>query len=602
MTDFHFLRPFWLLLMLSLPVLVLTLRHMRRGDSGWSRVIPEKFLAPLMPSSSTHPHQMRSPLLPVTIGILCLSIALAGPSWRETPSPLSQPDDSLVIVLDLSLSMLATDLQPDRLTLAKRKIRDLLKARTGSLNAVIVYAGDAHVVTPLTDDARTIEAMLAALDPTIMPATGNRADLAIAKARTLLENGAPGRGRILLMTDEVPDQYFRAIDQTLDNTDITLDTLVVGTTGGGPIPLPKRGFIRDNGKIVIVRANPEALTRLAGRNGGSSHLLTLDDTDINALGLHPDNSADARNADSEHTIKRWQDDGYWLLWLVLPLLLLGWRRGAFAIIALSFLPVLPRPAQALDWDQLWQREDQRAPKLIRQDPAAAAKILENPMWRGTALYRSKAYEQAAQAFSEAQGADADYNRGNALVQAGKLKEAIKAYDRALEQNPDMADAAANRQLAEELLRQQQQQENQQNQQNQQGQQDPQDSRNQNQPSDQSGDKPGQENQGDTGQNQSEDSQSPSSSEDSGDREDKKADSPEPGQELEAGKKDQEAGESGASSAAPAPLPEVSESELTQGQEQWLRKIPDDPAGLLKRKFLQQYQQRQTPADESDTPW
>ena len=601
MTDFHFLRPFWLLLILSLPVVVLMLRHVRRGDSGWSRVIPERFLAPLVPSTGARQTPKASPMVPVTLAIVLLSVALAGPSWRETPSPLSQSEDSLVIALDLSLSMLATDLQPDRLTLAKRKIRDLLKARAGSLNGLIVYAGDAHVVTPLTDDSRTIEAMLAALDPTIMPATGNRADLAIAKARGLLEQGAPGRGHILLMTDEIPDKYFSAIGETLESTDITLDTLVVGTPEGGPIPLAKRGFIRDNGKIVIARARPESLARLASSNGGSSHRLTLDDSDIDALGLRPDNSADARNADSEHTINRWQDDGYWLLWLVLPLLLLGWRRGAFAIIALSFLPLVPRPAQALDWDQLWQREDQRAPELIRQDPAAAAEKLQDPMWRGIALYRSEAYEQATQAFSEAQGADADYNRGNALARAGKLQEALGAYDRALEQEPDMADAIANRQLVEELLRRQQQQQKEQ-QENQQEQQEQNESQGQDQSSDRSGDQPGQQNQDDSGQNQGEDSSSPSSAPDSQDQEGQQADKTEPGQELQKGQENQGDRESGTRSSAPAQLPEVSESELTQGQEQWLRKIPDDPGGLLKRKFLQQYQQRQTPADESDTPW
>lgn len=601
MTDFHFLRPFWLLLILSLPVVILTLRHLRRGDSGWARVIPEKFLAPLIPSSGAHRQQMRSPMLPVTIGILLLSVALAGPSWREAPSPLSQSEDSLVIVLDLSLSMLATDLEPDRLTLAKRKIRDLLKARAGSLNALIVYAGDAHVVTPLTDDSGTIETMLAALDPTIMPATGNRADLAIARARTLLANGAPGRGRILLMTDEVPDKYFSAIGETLESTDITLDTLVVGTTEGGPIPLAKRGFIRDNGQIVITRAHPRALASLASSNGGSSHLLTLDDADIDALGLRPDDSADARNADSEHTINRWQDDGYWLLWLVLPLLLLGWRRGAFAIIALSCLPLVPRPAQALDWNQLWQREDQQAPELIRQDPAQAAELLKDPMWRGTALYRSEAYEQAAKAFAEAQGADAEYNRGNALARAGKLQEALKAYDRALEQDPDMADAAANRQLVEEVLHQQQQQNKQD------GQQEPQDQEDgpgQKQPSDKSGAKPGQNSENDSGQSQSQDSSQPSPSGKAEDQDGQYSSkpeqtAPEPAQD---GTGDQDNSSSEAQSEALSPLPEVSESELTQGQEQWLRKIPDDPGGLLKRKFLQQYQQRQTPADESDTPW
>ncbi|WP_372983341.1 VWA domain-containing protein, partial [Marinobacter sediminum] len=228
MADFHFLRPFWLLLILSLPILVFTLRHLRLGDSGWARIIPERLLAPVIRHDGSSGKQQRSPMLPVSLAVIALSIALAGPAWREAPTPLKQPGDSLVIVLDLSLSMLATDLEPNRLTLAKRKIRDILDAREGSLNGLIVFAADAHVVAPLTDDDKTIEGMLDVLEPVIMPAPGNRADLAIARARDLLQQGAPGEGRILLITDDVPRRYHAAISQTLEGSGLSLDTLVVG--------------------------------------------------------------------------------------------------------------------------------------------------------------------------------------------------------------------------------------------------------------------------------------------------------------------------------------------------------------------------------------
>lgn len=602
MADFHFLRPLWLLLILSLPVIYLTLRHLRAGDSGWSRVIPDRLLTPIIRHGDQSGSQRRSPLLPACVAMTVLALALSGPAWREAPTPLKQPGDSVVIVLDLSLSMLATDVEPDRLTLAKRKIRDILDARQGSLNGLIVFAADAHVVAPLTDDTKTIEGMLDVLDPVIMPAPGNRADLAIARAKTLLNQGAPGEGSILLISDDVPERYHADISKTLAGTDLTLSTLVVGTEDGGPIPLAKRGFIRDDGEIVITRADPGAMADLAGENGGASQALTLDETDIQALRLEPRDNDNWQESESGLTVDRWQDDGYWLLWLVLPLLLLGWRRGAFAIIALSVMPLAPQPAQAQGWDALWQREDQRAPEMIRKDPGSAAEQLQDPEWRGSALYKSGQFDQAVEAFASGEGARADYNRGNALARGGKLEEAIAAYDRALSRNPDLEDAEFNRALVKDLLEQQQQQQ-QQDQNNQDQQQDSGDSQsdnreqssgNQNQQQDPSQSNDSQ-NSGQPSQQSSD--ESPESNDGNPQESPADAEDNQEGQEQQDLAKD--ADQPGGQVEAPA---QISEKPLSQGQEQWLRRVPDNPGGLLKRKFLQQYQERQTPSDEGDTPW
>lgn len=600
--DFHFLRPYWLLLLLLLPILYLAFRQMRLGDSGWSRLIPARFLSPLIRHNGTSGKTAKSPLAPAAVALLILSLALAGPAWREAPTPLKQPGDSLVIALDLSLSMLATDVEPDRLTRAKRKIRDILALREGSLTGLIVFAGDAHVVTPLTDDGRTIEGMLNVLEPVIMPATGNRADLAVTRAKELLEQGAPGEGRILLITDDVDDRYTGAITDTLAGTGYALNTLVVGTEEGGPIPLARSGFIRENGDIVITRADPQALAELARSAGGESHELTLDETDIQSLDLSPRDSDEWQETEDGLTVNRWQDDGYWLLWLALPLILIGWRRGAFSVLALILLPVWPQPAAAISWDELWQREDQRAPELIEKNPETAARQLDDPEWRGSALYRSGDFDGAAQAFSRSQGPRASYNRGNALARAGKLEEALAAYDAALEKAPDMADARHNRKIVEELLKQQQQNQdnsqqdssdssnNEENEGNQQQNRQNQDGNSEN------------ENPDSSGNNQQQGQENSQSSPDNDNQSDNQAEEQSQQKPGEQSNPEQTSGERQSQTGqteAPAP---ISETPLTQSQEQWLRRVPDNPGGLLQRKFLQQYQQRQTPSDEGDTPW
>ncbi|WP_298447975.1 VWA domain-containing protein [uncultured Marinobacter sp.] len=602
MADFHFIRPLWLLLLLLAPLLYIALTRRGSGDSGWSGLIPEQLLAPVIQRYGGAEGKGKSKLLPAISALVILAIALAGPAWREAPTPLKKPGDSLVIVLDLSLSMLATDLEPDRLTRAKRKIRDILAVREGSLTGLIVYSGDAHVVTPLTDDINTVTGMLNVLDPVIMPVQGNRSDLAIARARALLEQGAPGMGRILLITDEVPDRYREPIRTALKGTDYTLSTLAVGTRDGGPIPLARRGFIRDNGNIVITRTDPDMLAELARKNGGSSHELTLDDSDIAALNLSPVESDEWQDSNTGLTVNRWQDDGYWLLWLALPLLLLGWRRGAFTAMALILLPALPQPAQAMDWGSLWQREDQRAAELIREDPNAAAKVLKSPEWRGAALYRAERYEDAAKVFSGVDSALGDYNRGNALARAGKLKEAIEAYDRALARKPDMEDAQVNRQIVEDLLEKQEKESGQDQGKDDQNSSDSSqnDGQQQGNPSGSSGDSENRDQPQNSGQE-------PEQSESGNEEQEKKRNQDESGEQQPGDAPESQGSSAQATETEPgdqqveAPAP-TSETPLTQSQEQSLRRVPDNPGGLLQRKFLQQYQERQTPSDEGDTPW
>ncbi len=597
MADFHLMRPFWLLLLLALPVVFILHQRLRQGGTGWDRYIPPALLKPLIRYRGDEQHAERkivSPRVPLTLGVIMLALALSGPSWREAPTPLKQPADSLVIVLDLSLSMLATDVEPDRLTLAKRKIRDILAARDGGLTALLVYSGDAHVVTPLTEDRRTIEAMLSVLEPTIMPAQGNRADLGIEQAVNLLQQGAPGQGRILLIADDIPGSYHTDITNRLQGTPYNLSTLVVGSPEGGPIPLAKRGFIRDNGNIVITRANPDALARLARTNGGDSHALTLGDEDIRRLSLQPDASEDWSDDGTGITVNRWQDDGYWLLWLALPLLLLGWKKGAFAVCLLTILPLTmaPRPALAFDWASLWQREDQRGPELIDENPARAAELLRQPGWRGSAIYRDGRYDEAATVFANQPGAEGHYNRGNALARSGQLENALEAYQQALALNPDFEDAHTNYQLVKQLLEQQQQEQESQSGSDDQERSESQDgSGDQNSEPQQGGDS---ESERDSEESPGDQSQQPDPGQDGAESETEQSEAQ---AQSQPDNSEQETSEG--MSEAPA---EISEQPLSQGQEQWLRRVPDNPGGLLQRKFLQQHQQRQTTTDEGDTPW
>ena len=596
LAELHFLRPGWLALLALLPLLPWLLRQTRHSQHGWQGIITEGLLRPLIPGQPHNHERRRAPgwLLPALL-LSCLSLALAGPAWREADVPLHQQQDRLVIALDMSLSMLATDASPNRLTQATRKIRDILTVRQDGFTALVVYAGEAHVVTPLTDDRQTIENLLPALDPIIMPATGNRADLAVATAVRLLDQSGPGAGRILLISDNVTAADQQAIADLLQDSPHTLSTLVVGTPDGAPIPLAERGFIRDQGQLVIARANPTALAELAQRSGGRSHLATLDDTDVHALRLGTDRSGGWQAVEQDLQAARWLDEGYWLLWPALLLLLWRWHAGRLLTLApLVLLPLSPNTALALSWSELWSREDQRAPALIEQDPARAADLLRDPAWHGTALYRQGRYDEAITAFSEDERPSARYNQANALALAGRLEDALTAYDEVLAAHPEHEDARHNRDLVQQLLDQQQQQSGD-------GKGESQDDPRQDDGDSASGERESQPQPGQDDESQAGDSeQSPSAP-----QQPDPADDTDQAQQDDAGEgQPPEQPDADAHHEAQAQtLPQQPDtSPLDATQEQWLRRIPDDPGLLLQRKFLEQYRERGTPQREGDTPW
>jgi Ca-activated chloride channel family protein len=235
--------------------------------------------------------------------------------------------------------------------------------------------------------------------------------------------------------------------------------------------------------------------------------------------------------------------------------------------------------------------------LIEQNPARAADLLQQPGWRGSALYRDGKFDDAAQVFADQPGATGHYNRGNALARAGQLEQALEAYQQALDEDPDFEDARANHDLVRQLLEQQQESSSQNGDQNQDNQDQQDSSGDQNQDSQQGdGSESEQNNQGnDPGQSRQPDADQP---DDKGQNDgEPDQDTTESAQQAPSDPTEPDAGEQTAE--APAA---ISEQPLTQGQEQWLRRVPDNPGGLLQRKFLQQHQQRQTTPDEGDTPW
>ena len=596
LANFHFLRPAWLLgLLPALLATGLIWRQLRSGQA-WSAVIDPGLLPHLLSGRASKPP--RWPMLALLVGWCLATLALAGPSWQQLPQPVERREDALVVLFDLSTSMLAEDITPSRLVRSRQKLLDLLNRKTEGTTGLVAFAGDAHVVSPLTDDLRTVANLLPALSPDIMPVQGSNPGLAVAQAVRLLRDSGLDQGQILLVTDGIRGDDARDIADALSGTAYRLSVLGIGTADGAPIPTDT-GFLRDSaGNIVVAGLERAPLEALARKYNGHYSDLQLDDSDVERI-LRTNALLDLETELLERQVDRWQDMGFWLVLLLLPLALGSFRRGW--LLCLFLLP-LPEPVHAMDWQDLFRNRDQRASRLLDEGEAqAAAETFRNPDWTAAANYQAGNYDEALQHYQQADTADSWYNRGNALARSGKLPEAIAAYEEALERQGDMEDAAFNKALLEQLMDQQEQEQQQQSDENSDSQQQDQQQA-QDQQSGQSGDQGQQQQQqqnGDQGepgdssqQSRGENQQDPSQNNEGSPQADQQQDQqpPQDGQpqpaQAQSGDGEEQDTEQQASAARSA-----EDMERDMANEQWLRRIPDDPSGLLRRKFRYEAQLR-----------
>lgn len=593
MAEFHFIRPLWLLV---LPVAIWLAWHFglgRGGRDGWSKLVDRPLQAHVL-ADGGQGSQRRVPLLIALAASVLAALALAGPSWDRMEVPTFRSSAALVIALDLSRSMDAGDLEPSRLVRARLKLLDLLERRQGELTALVAFSSNAFTVTPLTNDTKTIAALVSALSTDIMPSQGSLIETGLEKAASLLVQGGNYDGEILLMTDATASPAALDLAADLKADGITTHVLGVGTAQGAPIADTAGGFVTDrDGNVVVPMLDTASLQRLATAGGGRLAQLSFDDADLDRL--FPASAMTGAVGTRENTSREteiWYDKGIWLTLIVLPLLLIAFRRGwVYGLLAVIVLPVAD--AEALEWNDLWQRSDQQAANALENgDAEQAAALFRDPEWLAAAQYRAGQYEQSATTLSGLDTVAANYNRGNALARAGRLPEAIEAYDRTLELAADHEDAAYNRELVADLLEQQQQQQQEQDQQGESG--DEQQQQQQQEDSSESGSE-SQSSQSETGEDSESGESSANDEAGAGQDEQMAGSSPAEDNGDEAGTDGESSdepgnGEDDETLQAAASTDDIDDWASEQAADQWLRRIPQDPGGLLRRKFQYQYRE------------
>lgn len=606
LSEFHFIRPYWFIALIPLIILVWTLAKRHLVNKHWESVC-DPALLPYILVGRTGAKKYTNISLFGFVSLLMV-FALAGPSWERLPEPVFEKESALVIVMDLSYSMYADDIKPSRLERARFKISDLLDLRQEGQTALIVYAGDAFTVTPLTDDIKTIKSQLTALTPQIMPAPGSNAGIAMEKAAELLKQAGNSEGHILLVTDEVDSQFEKFFSKT-NRRGYKVSILGIGTEEGAPVKIGDGGFLKDKaGTIVVPKLNQGVLRIMASSGGGYYETSQLGDGDIERLNRHFNSGFEKSNeTKSEFETDRWREFGPWLILFILPIVAFGFRRGYLALF-ICVLIQTPEEAMAFEWDDLWLNKNQQAMRALDSEQAElASELFNNKEWKAAANYRKGDFATVEELLNEQKDTRSIYNRANAMAKQGSYEDAIAAYDEVLESKPEHEDAIFNRDLIKKELEKQQQQQSDSDQKSDEksDQQEKEDSESKEQQSE------SEQKESDKQENSEEQQSSQQQQEEqdnSEQQQDGKKQESEEQQKSEQENKEQQAKESGdkeeeEQQQAQASTQEEKElDEEQQATEQWLRRIPDDPAGLLRRKFKYQYQQQNRRSSNNEKYW
>lgn len=454
LSDFHFLRPLWLLLALFGALLPMIWRRGRDLQRRLRGNIAEHLLPHLLVTPQDHQHWRPVHLL---CALLILgAVAAAGPTWEQDRPDFLENRAPLIVAVDLSPSMDANDVQPTRLEATKHKIHDLIQRRAGARTALIAYAGSAHLVLPPTDDPTLLDTFVQALDTGLIEKPGKNVGAVIDQAKRLL-SAEKTPGSLLLITDGADTGQFDGLDRQLRDSQLQVLVLAAGSEDGGVIQSASgQPKVDSNGRPILGTFDQAALKQLASALDAPLGSLTLNDDDLDWVELHAQQHFQSASAE-QHEL-HWKDAGYWLCWPLLLLALINVRKGwsvnwlpALALAVGLGWPSAPAQANALT-DAFFTRDQQGRWAFEHEHWPQAAALFVDPYWKGVAAYHAADYDLALATFARLDTPQAYFYLGNIYVRRFKFDQAIAAYRQALKLQAQFPEATANLALAQALLK------------------------------------------------------------------------------------------------------------------------------------------------------
>lgn len=435
--DFHFLRPYWLLA-LVIPVLLFgMIMGKTYVQSAWSKVCDKNLLDFLLVKGSGQKGNYLKYSMPLSA--LFLVIALAGPTWMKKDNPALSMDNPVMILLNMSGEMWNKDVSPNRISRAKYVVKDLTSTLKNTESGLIVYSREPFVITPLTEDGAIIDNLLPALEMNIMPQDGDRLDRAVDLATERMKNVGFSNGNIIVLTSNIGERFDKVLESAAKASHEGFDVNIINMNS---VENDKLKMVANKGNGVYLSYN-QSLSSLIDK--------------INDITMK-----EIKQSQNMQTV--WTDSGWYFLWFPLILLLGYFRRGLIFLFILGMFEAYSNTASA-NW--FLNNNQQGLKNFEKQNYDVAADKFTDQRWKGAALYKKGDYAAAYESFSKKDDAVALYNQGNALAKMGKIDEAIKKYEEALQKKQKFPDAKFNLEYLKKQKQQKQQSQQKDNKQNEQ---------------------------------------------------------------------------------------------------------------------------------------
>ena len=449
---FQFLRPLWLLVILTVPVLYIITQRRLSASYQWQGTIASHLLDHIRVRSGAS-SKLR-PIHLISLTIIISALAMAGPTWQREPSPFTEDRAPLVIALDLSQTMDAIDIAPTRLERAKQKLIDLLQDRKGARTALIVYSGSAHMVLPFTEDPNLLTMYIESLNTRIMPEEGKEPRKALNLAESILRKSEIP-GTILFFTDGISMMNVQDFSEYLQGNRNQIAVLAFGTKEGGPIKTGENRFLIQKGRRIIAPFDYEGLRALSSETGIRVISSTIDGSDLDKLQSSISTHLQASLAEDESL--RWKEFGYYLIFPLALLVLLWFRKGWtvrwIPALFVGFLFSCSGQEKEFRFLDLWLTADQQGRYWYEQgDFEQATENFANPYWKGVAYYQAGNFDEAINWFARSDSALSYYNIGNCFAKLGKYEQALEYYKQALKMNSEWQEAQENSELVSSLIK------------------------------------------------------------------------------------------------------------------------------------------------------
>ena len=412
MTNFHFLRPAWLLLLALALVLIISGRSQSSERRHWSRLIHKAMqphmLLPVAGSARLSLQQWAGIVLALA------GMALAGPTWhRERPDGFEQ-EGVVYVVIDSRVSMDIDDIKPTRLQHSKQKLAKLARLQPNLQLSIYAYADTAHQVTPASSDWVFHDLYLQGLSSSVMPTQRNAKTPGLASAlnqvsEALQHSEIPGS--VLLITSHLTEQETDVVRQFASSHGIQV--WATGTAEGGSM--------QTAGRLVETRMSVESF-RLLQRRGVPTVLMETGDEDLYEIASRLEHNLNSIQADNPEFL--WADYGRYLVLLLLPALLFWFRKGV-RLLALMFVFVAGTPEAEASWDWFFTPDQLGQIAFNRGDYGKAASLYSDPYMKGVAYYQQGEWLQGLQQFYRV---DTDEARHYTALSYAQLKYWDEAFE------------------------------------------------------------------------------------------------------------------------------------------------------------------------------